>query len=52
MCVEGGGAGSYMNIDGYTFYLVGNKHECRVLNPKSIEKIVSKGGIEPATTRS
>ena len=50
-CV-GGGTGSYMNIDGYTFNLVRNKHECRELNPKSIKKIVSKGGIEPATTRS
>ena len=48
----GGGAGSYMNIDGYTFNLVRNKHECKELNPKSIRKIVSKGGIEPATTRS
>ena len=47
-----GEMGSYTNIDGYTFNLVRNKHECRELNPKSIKKIVSKGRIEPATTRS
>ena len=41
----GGGTGSYMNIDGYTFNLVRNKHECRELNPKSIKRIVSKAEL-------